>query len=336
MADERDDTARTPGIEIAANIAIIGEDAETQSVSLRTLQAVYNELTGKTEELSRHYDKPFQVTFADLEQLNIKYTQVCEQYHIESSTTAVSVFHLDDTKEVFSSFERFRIYNTSATSPVEQVVLKYSFLIVLPKTRKPQTYTVEIRVVSRIAALRKLRRDAPPFVRVLGGQTAFVRVEYVDYMVARSLLAVTEGWFAGVPVAQGSAWFKSVRRHSEWFNQIGEYSMAGVTLFSVFRVLPSLVPATADPTALTRFLVGAVAMLFLAYRIGHLIGSKVEDALDSWEELAYLKLNRGDEVELASATRDNNRAIVKVVLGGIVTFLLGVIASLVANAISKQ
>ena len=66
-------------------------------------------------------------------------TQVCEQYNIEAQNTSVTVYHLDDTKEAFSSFERFRIYNQSATSPVESVVLKYNFLIVLPRTRKAQS-----------------------------------------------------------------------------------------------------------------------------------------------------------------------------------------------------
>lgn len=326
--------------EAPGDLAIIGEGPDTaHAISMKTLQAVYNELTGKTEEIAKRWDKPFQASFGDLEQLNHKFTQVCEQYNIQSARTSVTVFHVDDTKEEFSSFDRFRIYNRSATSPVESVLLKFNFLIVLPKTRKPQNYVVSVRIASRIAAMRLLRRASRPmprrFLMVLGGQTGIVTISYVDYMVARNLLSVAEGWFNTLASASLPAWANFIRQRSGAFRPLGEYSLAGLTLLLILRVLPVQVTASATPQEIVRFLVLAAASLFLAYRLGHFFGATVEDAVDDWEELGYLALNRGDETELSAARRDNKKAIIRAIGGGVVTLLLGFVASLAANVLSK-
>src|SRR5262245_41541221 len=102
------------------DVAIIGEEPGSgRPVSMTDLQAIYNEITGKSEERSKHYNSAYRVSFTDLEQLHSKLEQACEQYSVESKTISVTIYHLDDTKETFSSFDRFRLYNKSSTSPVE-------------------------------------------------------------------------------------------------------------------------------------------------------------------------------------------------------------------------
>lgn len=80
----------------SGNVAVIGETTSS-TVSLQTLQGIYNELTGKSEEVSKSYTKPIQIDFTHIEQLNRKITQVCEQYNIVSSNCSVAVFYIDDT-----------------------------------------------------------------------------------------------------------------------------------------------------------------------------------------------------------------------------------------------
>ena len=64
------------------NVALIGEE-ETE-VSFQVLQSIYNELTGKSEEVARRYDAPICVTLEDLTQLNHHIEQMCEPLHIQS------------------------------------------------------------------------------------------------------------------------------------------------------------------------------------------------------------------------------------------------------------
>src|SRR5437868_5251977 len=119
------------GHELDEQLVELGETAAP--VSMKVIQSIYNELTGKTESLDRFYESPFQVRFADFEQLDHKMRQCCEQYDVKALNVNVTVYHENDTSETFSSFERFRLYNTSNTHPVQSVVLKYNLLILLPK-----------------------------------------------------------------------------------------------------------------------------------------------------------------------------------------------------------
>jgi hypothetical protein len=218
-------------------------------------------------------------------------------------------------------------------------VLKYNFLIVLPKTRQVQSYTISIRVASRIMALAKIKREMssfpPQLFRIMGGSTAIVTINYVDYMVARNLLVVADSWFASLTIADTSRWFEFIRSRSAIFRSIGKYALSGMMLLLVLRVLPSQIDTGASLQTLARFLILAASALFIVDRFGLFIGTKVEHAIDSWQELGYLRLNRGDENEIETTKRSNRYAVIRAVASGAAPFIIGFIASLAANWLSK-
>jgi len=61
---------------------------------------------------------------------------------------------------------------------VESVLLKYNFLVLLPKTKKPQPYKVAIRLASRGAIVKKMLSDfygpPPKIFRLMGNRIAVV------------------------------------------------------------------------------------------------------------------------------------------------------------------
>lgn len=128
-------------------------------VSMQAVQHIYNEITGRTEELSRTYTINHCVSFDDICQLNIKICQLYEQYNIVSKNCSVTIYHVDDQKQVFSSFERFELYDRTTLSPVENIRIEYKFLIVLPKIQKPQSYEIEINIHSRAAIVQRAKRE---------------------------------------------------------------------------------------------------------------------------------------------------------------------------------
>lgn len=128
--------------------------------------------------------------------------QTCEQYQIKALTTELKIYYIDDTSDTFSSFERFKTFNAGADSSVESVLFKYNFLILLPKTKQPQSYTITIRVASRVAINKKIDSasfEIPKILKVIGTRNAIVTIEYVDYVVARTFLNIIDGWFKVVP-----------------------------------------------------------------------------------------------------------------------------------------
>lgn len=330
----QDDMSNCDGA--SGDVAVIGESSNRTHVSIQTLQGIYNELTGKSEQVGKSYNKPIRVQFSDIEQLNHKITQACEQYNVVTGNCSATVYYVDDTRDQFSSFERFRLHNSGSTSPVESVLLKYHFLVLLPKTKQPQSYTVSIRLASRVAVSKRMESEfygAPPQIfRLMGNRTAIVAVEYIDYMVARNFLNLIDEWFKGIPTATESKtlhWFQ-VRSHV--IPRVARFATAVIVAFLLVALLPYFVQKGAtDLLTFGRFLGYSLVGTYIAYTLANWSAGFIETSLDHYSELSFLKLTKGDEIEIAKAEKSNTFAIVKGVGGLLMTICVSIATKVVVN-----
>lgn len=294
----------------SGDLAVVGEGTPNETrVSIQTLQGIYHELTGKTEDVSKSYDQPFQTDLADFQQLNHRVVQCCEQYHVRAANCSVKVFYVNDTQETFSSFERFAGFNAGTTSAVESVLVTYNFLIVLPKVEKPQSYTVSVRLASRIAVEWQMRENMPfhmpKILRTMGNRTAVVTVKYVDYSVARSLLNTVDQWFDGLSKASTSKAWRYIIKRSHFLPIISRYTVGAAVAYLIFASSGHFLPVNASLHQLAVFVLWAFVGLFASYRLAHHLGSTAEDSLDRWSPLAYLSLTAGDRNLIREASGAN-------------------------------
>lgn len=324
----------------SGDIAVIGELSNAKSVSLQTLQGIYNELTGKSEEVSKSYSKPIQVKFSDLEQLDHKISQACEQYNVVSGNCSITVYYIDDTRDRFSSFDRFRLHNAGSTSPVESILFKYNFLVLLPKTKQPQSYTITIRLASRVAVMHRMEGEfygpPPQIIRMMGNRTAVVEVEYIDYMVARNLLNIVDEWFKGIPTAVELKWLNWLRYRSHQIPRLARFFTGVIVGLIVIALLPKYVPS--GSTDLLHYgLFSAWAMLgaFTAYRMAGFFATLVEDAIDEWTEVSYVSITKGDDIEISKAQRKNRFAVIKGIVGFLLTILISIATKIIANILTS-
>ncbi|MBW8307947.1 MAG: hypothetical protein K0M56_00015 [Kaistella sp.] len=323
----------------SGDVAVIGESSNAKAISLQTLQGIYNELTGKSEEVGKSYTKPIQVNFSDVEQLNHKISQACEQYNVVSSICTVTVYYIDDTRDRFSSFDRFRLHNTGCTSPVESILLKYNFLVLLPKTKQPQTYSISIRLASRVAVMRRMQGDfygpPPQIFRMMGNRTAVVEVEYVDYMVARTLLNVVDEWFKGVPTASELKWLNWLRYRSHHVPRLAKFFTGVIVGLIMIALFPTFIPS--GSTDLLKYgLFSAWAMLgaFTAYKLAGFFSVLIENSIDEWTELSYVSITKGDELEIKKAQGKNRFAVTKGVIGFFLTVSISVVTKIISNVLT--
>lgn len=322
-------------------IVIVGDGDNSKAIPFQVVQGIYNELTGKTETVKKTYKKLFRIEFVDIEQLHKKIGQACEQFHIKASSHSISVYYLDNTKEDFTSFDRFRLHCGASASAVESVYLKYNFLIVLPQAQKPQSYTVSVRLVSQITVSKSMDDDflgSPPrFLKLMGQYTAIATVRYVDYAVARNFMTLFDDWFKGLPCAKEK---KSVRwiqnrpyliiRFAKFFATI---FVACLTLF-YFQKLSFL--AIGDLKQFGTFFIWAASMAYIVVNLSTWSAGIIESAIESWSEISYICITKGDERAIDDANTNNRRALLKGVVGLLVTFSISLIASLVANQLTPQ
>ena len=323
----------------SGDVAVIGETSNSTQVSLQTLQGIYNELTGKSEEVGKSYSKPIRVRFSDIEQLNHKITQACEQYNVVSGNCTATVYYVDDTRDQFSSFERFRLHNSGSTSPVESVLLKYNFLVLLPKTKQPQSYTVSIRMASRVAVTKRMESEfygaPPPIFRLMGNRTAVIEIQYVDYMVARNFLNLIDEWFKGIPTATELKPLHWLQIRSHLIPRVAKFATAIFVALLVLALLPTFIAQGAtDLLTFGRFLGYALLGTYAAYTLSGWSATFIENSVDHYTELSYLNLTKGDELEISKAERSNKFAIAKGIGGFILTICVSVATKVVANMLT--
>jgi hypothetical protein len=193
MPDSIDPTRSHTDVTQLSTVHIAG----TQ-ITVQQLQQIYSELTGKFESISKYYDDPIRLSFDDIDQIHHRLIQTWEQYNVVSSSCSFTVYYLENTKDQFNTFDRLKLQIGGGSEPVESILLKYEFLIILPNLTKPQTYSISIRVVSRLALERRMREgmyspfSLPRFIRLMGKNTGSVEITYVDYSVARNFLNVRQ------------------------------------------------------------------------------------------------------------------------------------------------
>jgi hypothetical protein len=258
--------------------------------------------------------------------------QLCDVHEIVASNEIVAVFHEKERKEQFTSFERFHAYNSNTASPTVSVVLKYNFSILLPGLTRPQEYAVTIRLSSRVAIMRQLQEETPLFIRgriygFMTGHTAEVKVEYADYVIARAFLEAFDEWIKGCYKSPGRKSARWLQRHSHTLPQIGRVSIGIATIYFALSALPSLIVDKTTTEELLRFAIVFVGGFHILMWLAWSTFKTLEETIDSYTEISYLDLNRGDKNLIEEFWRSNWCVYVKAGLSIFGALLIGVVSN---------
>lgn len=301
-------------------------------ISMQTMQHIYNEITGRSEELSRYYSQSHCITYEDIKQLNAKIVQLYEQYHIQARNCAVTLYHLDDQKQIFSSFERFELFDRTTLSPVENIRLEYNFLIVLPIVNSPQKYEIEINIQSRATMLEREKKENPFrsefFFSLFGQRTALVEIKYIDYTVARNFQIAIDGWFKGLTCTNLHPVVAFLKRFMDAFPLAFRLVFVPWFLYTCAQhFLPILQVAGYSSEVLYQASVVTFGGAFLLSTVVARMGAILSNAIRRTCSISYLNLTRGDENAINSLKGTNSAALIKGILG----LLGGIAAKVIAS-----
>lgn len=300
------------------------------SISMKAVQSLYNEITGKTETLSQTLRDDHEIKFSDIKQLNTKICQLYEQYRIVSKNCSVTVFHIDDCKEQFSSFERFQMYDSSNSSPCENIQLEYNFLIVLPETKKAQPYKITINLHSRAALSKKASFEhgiSRRIIRIIASKTGNYEIEYIDYTVARNFKVTVDKWYETVQKKQRSKIIEKFQNISEQIPSIFKITTAFAVLLIVFLHREELVTNTATPDMLFRASLLAFGSVYILGLLSEKLGTICEAAIDSYQVASGLQLNHGDKRTIKEFRKTNQRNVRNALITAGITIALNILSS---------
>ncbi|HEK1345227.1 TPA: hypothetical protein ACLEZP_005983 [Pseudomonas aeruginosa] len=301
-------------------------------ISMKAIQSIYNELTGKTETIGQMLNGNHEIEYSDIQQLNYKILQLHEQYSVLESNCSITVYHINDSKEQFSSFERFSMYEKGSKSPCENVRIEYNFLIILPATKKPQSYKIKIDLHSRAALKKKMDSEMGVnrhIIRMVSLRSGLIEIDYIDYTVARNFMTAINEWYAGVKKNNGFMGYGWLQDNSHRFASL----FSTLSLFCLFLVIhfnsKLLIP---DDARLHDLFVAIICVCFSAVFVAYIagrFGSACESLIDVYAPVSGLKLNKGDDDVMCDQVRSNRAKV----LGGLffvgMTIILNVASSFI-------
>lgn len=304
-------------------------------VSMQVLQQVYKDITDRSETLSKDYDINHKATFADLEQLNYRIDQILEQYNVMEKNCFLTFFHIDESRENFSSFDRARAYEAASTSPIENIRIEYTFLIVLPIAKKPQQYKITVDVHSRAGLLEKLKKEggvSATFVEVLLQKTGYLSIEYIDYAVARNMMHSIDQWFHSIPNTPKSSFLRIAKKSAKEANfvfHVGTLLLVSLVFYRLFsnHILPI------KSGQFLAFGVLAFATITASAHIAGKAGTLIHRSLSGRFEESYVKVNRGDDVVIEKMAKSNFISYVKAALAFIIAIAANLFSAWLGNFI---
>jgi len=316
-------------------VVVIG--SEGAPVSMKLYQDIYHQITGRSEKVSQKYSENLLLEFSEIEQLHHKIMQICDIHEVIAKNELVTIFHEKERKEQFTSFDRFKFYNSNATQHTVSVVIKYNFSIMISGLKKPQEYVVTVVLNSKVAMIHSFESEVPAFMRgkifnIVGFHPAEISVEYADFIVARSFLQAFQEWIDGCGCEENNKFLDKLRNFSHTFPVVFKLSIA--MCFSYFSINAlsdsSLVLNTNE---LFRLIVLYGASFYFVIVLSGVIGKVAEGIVDNIYVLSYLKINKGDSKLIEKFSSRNRKTWVKSIFTGGLTVLLGILSSKISEFI---
>lgn len=314
---------------------LVVEGGRPGAMSMQQFQHVYALMTGKSEEINKTSNLPIMLELDDLFQLDKKVWQMLEQYQVVGKNSSYSVYFDNGEKSVHSSYEKFAQVVGASSLHTESVYFRYRISVLLPQVNKPQNYTISIRCINRLVMRRKVVRDlppgAPPFVvNMIAAKTVDVKVEYVDFSVARAVIAATDEWISSLHKGEESSVLKFVRSYSHYIPPICQYVGLASLSWGYFSLIPRLMVGVQGFADFSSYLLAISLSVFLTWKFLGYLGGKVEEKVDATCDLSYLQITRGDRKDVEVAKAVASGVVKKAIIGGVFSGLAGVGVKFVA------
>jgi hypothetical protein len=319
---------------------VVSDNGEVQKlpVSMQLYQAIYNDITGKTESIKDSYDKNIILSMSDLTLLRSLLQQFCEQYHIDAYNVAITFFHNKSSKEQFSSFDRLSTYNVTTTAPIERINIQLNILITPPKISKPQNYTITIDIISGEAIIDKAEHAFPIslIMKAVQDKSVQVKIEYIDYIIARSFSDLIKSWVETIEERSPDESIILLQSRSHYYRRMISASFLIISItICVYLANIFLKHDDVKLYNLAQFLLIAVPYILVLHDAGEKIGKIFERRIDSMNnnEFSLIKINSGDERLYKKFSHSSKNTKIMVWKSRLITLGFGVVSSIIGSII---
>lgn len=304
-----------------------------EEISMQVFQAVYNEITGKSEKMAKDFDLNFQIDASHLNQLYSMLTQAVEQYRVVSQSCSISVYHHSYRAQHFSSFERFNIYDQTIPSPTTKVVLEFAFLLHVPKHDKPQHYEIRVELLSGITIHSDFTETVPVELwDIFPRRSGHVSLKFVDYMVGQNLMNVIDRWFTSLDIRTTSNTAQKLNKWSKQTSALIQTTLLLITTWAAAKISHSyLTPPNTTLATLSIVLIWSATALYILHKASTSISSQIKIHFKKCFEASAIILNTSDKKAVEEFTKSNRNQFIKGISKAALSILYGVITTIISH-----
>ncbi|WP_150410032.1 hypothetical protein [Xanthomonas sontii] len=170
------------------------------SVPKDHLRSLFYLFAGKPDSRIKIFSSPISVAPEDIVELNDCIVRKLSTHHIDLNVTSVKVGYSGSQFNEFSTWLEFESHRWQEPEKVEELVIKWDFLVNIRDYAAPQRHTLLLRIsrdfkpsqifhmlgAGNADELDKLDELAAP---------AFCRVDFINAQISKELITVVEDWY---------------------------------------------------------------------------------------------------------------------------------------------
>lgn len=215
-------------------------EAENKSVSISkltpaTVQAIYKEMLDTSESMAKFFKPGRIIAREDIRLFCERFQQTCEQYNLKGLKTEFIIRREEDQTERFTSLDRFMASDSGGGRLTAGISIEFSFLIKPPNMEKYQEYKTTM-IIDSSDFIEK--PDGERFLmNMIQIPTFTFNIDYADYSVARTFIAMTEDWHKSLKSVKTSKTLDYLKNKINPFSDVNIYTnVASFTMTAIASI----------------------------------------------------------------------------------------------------
>jgi hypothetical protein len=302
------------------------------------LRSLFYLFAGKPDSRIKIFSDPISVGPEDITELNDCVVRKLATHHIDLSVTSVKIGYDGSQYSEFSTWAEFESHKWQEPEKIEELVIKWDFLVNIKDYAAPQRHTLLLRISRDIKPsqifhmlgagnadeLDKIDEIAAP---------AFCRVDFINAQISKELITLVEDWHKGRKqprlIKPTLFWLK--KRRNGIATIFDQWLLLSWTLLVSSFLYWSSTHLVVNPTVT----LGAVATFIAIYtlrpmgKISHRLGAWVFKTLAEVEgSKVVFRFTSGDKKRIDELERDNEKQGRKFIAASLWNIGLNVISSI--------
>lgn len=163
------------------------------------LRSLFYLFAAKPDSRIKIYQDPIHLELADIVELNECVNRKLKTHKIDASMTSVKVGYLDADVNEFGTWVEFSQHHWQEPEQLEELVVKWDFLVNIDEYGAPQRHTLLYRVSNDMKPGKVLQMlfsgNADEFENLdMIGAPAFCRVDFINAQLSKELINVISDW----------------------------------------------------------------------------------------------------------------------------------------------